>query len=222
MTSSYTAASPGSDGSPPPGPGRPLTGLILAGGKSSRFGSDKASATLHGRPLLQWVASALEPVCSALVVVRAAGQRLPDIDVRIPVTIADDQYEARGPLAGLVSGFPHVATEYCFAVSCDAPLLRPELVAHLAAMAPGFDIVCPYLEEGFAEPLTAVYRASACLPAFRRSVENDVLKIVAAYDALRVRKVTASEVREADPDLRSFVNANRPEALAQIEHLLGR
>lgn len=198
----------------------PITGLILAGGRSTRFGSDKASALLHGRPLLQWVASSLEPVCEALVVVRATGQQLPALDLQVPITIADDRYEAKGPLAGLVSGFPHIATEYCFAVSCDAPLLRPELVTHLAAMAPGFDIVCPYLQVGFAEPLTAIYRAAACLPPFRQAVENDVLKIVLAYEGLRLRKATAAEVREADPDLRSFMNANRPEALAQIEDLL--
>jgi len=200
----------------------PLTGLILAGGRSSRFGSDKASAPLHGKPLLQWVASALEPVCESLIVVRAVGQQLPAIHAGIPLTIADDRYEAQGPLAGLVSGFPSVGTDLCFAVSCDAPLLRPELVTHLARLAPGHDIVCPYLVDDFAEPLTAVYRVSSCLPRFEQSVEHGVLRVVAAYGSLRVRRVTVAEIRRADPDLRSFMNANRPDALEQIEHLLAR
>ena len=54
----------------------PIDGLILAGGKSSRFGSDKASARLRGRPLLQWVLSAIEPVCRRIVIVKAQGQEV--------------------------------------------------------------------------------------------------------------------------------------------------
>jgi molybdenum cofactor guanylyltransferase len=197
----------------------PLTGLILAGGRSTRFGSDKASAIVGGRPLLQWVASALESVSGALVIVRAAGQALPPFSVDIPVLVAEDRYEAKGPLAGLVSGFPHVATEYCFAVSCDVPLLQPALVSYLHGLAPGHDIVCPYFGE-FAEPLTAIYRPGTCLSPFERSVESGVLKIVAAYGSLDVLKVEEPALRRVDPELRSFLNANRPEALEEVERLI--
>ncbi len=196
----------------------PLTGLILAGGKSTRFGSDKASAVVAGKSMLQWVLEALAAVCSQLVVVRAKGQILPTVPAAAFRTV-EDQYEAMGPLAGLVSGFPAVESELCFAASCDVPLLRPELVSWLVARAERKDIVCPLVESRL-QPLLAVYRARACLPVFQDFVARGNLKVTAAFGPLRLDAVPEAEVRAIDPDLVSFRNANRPEDAAAIEGLL--
>lgn len=193
----------------------PVTGLILAGGKSRRFGADKASAMLAGRPLLQWVASALSEVCTSLVVVSAHGQQLPPVEVEIPVTVVEDLYEGKGPLAGLVTGFATTGEGLCFATSCDAPLLRPELVSLLGESVHGHDIACPYVA-GFLQPLVAIYRSQTCLPVFRDFVERDQLKITAAFGPLDAVIVRDPEIREVDPELESFLNANRPEALSDI------
>jgi molybdopterin-guanine dinucleotide biosynthesis protein A len=197
----------------------PLTGLILAGGKSSRFGSDKASALLQGRPLLQWVVGALSEVCNAVVVVKAAGQALPAFECRVAVDVVEDLYEGKGPLAGLVAGFGSVRTPLCFAASCDAPLVQPALIHLLADRAAEHDIVSPFVG-GFLQPLVAVYRPASCLPVFRDFVERDLLKITAAFGPLDSVIVAESEVAEADPGFSSFLNANRPERLAEIAALL--
>ncbi len=196
-----------------------LTTVILAGGKSSRFGRDKASARLWGRTLLQWVVSALEPVSDQFVIVKAVGQELPLVGSGKPWSAADDLYEGRGPLAGLVTGFAAADTDLAFAISCDAPLVRPELVHLLIANAEASDIVCP-LVEAHLQPLVALYRVEACLPVFREAVEANRLKITTAFGPLRMKVVDEGEVRSVDPDLRSFRNANRPETLAEIEALL--
>lgn len=198
-----------------------LAGVILAGGRSSRFGSDKASALLLGRPLLQWAVEALSPVCDELVIVAAEGQHLPAIETTLPMTRAIDTYEAKGPLAGLATGFAHASASLAFATSCDAPLIVPELVRALAAMADDYDIVCPFVG-GFMQPLTAVYRPAACRPIFQDFIARDVLKITAAFGPLRVRLVRDDEVRRFDPGFASFENANRPEALHRIEQRLSR
>lgn len=197
----------------------PLAGLILAGGKSTRFGSDKASALLQGRPLLQWAASALQPVCSSLVVVRALGQTLPPFDFDGDLTVVEDAYEAKGPLAGLTTGFTAVEAPLCFAMPCDAPLVSPDIVLLLTGLAEGFDVVCPHVG-GFLQPLAAVYRPGSCLPVFRDFIERDLLKITAAFGPLRTRIVREPELTAADPRLESFLSANRPEALREIESLL--
>ena len=197
----------------------PITGLILAGGRSSRFGSDKASAMLLGRPLLQWAVSALEPVCEALVIVKALSQQLPALKTTVPTTVVDDEYHEQGPLAGLVTGFGAVKTELCFARACDAPILSVALVEFLAGMAHDTDVVVPNVE-GFMQPLTAIYRPSICRPPFARLVALGALKIVPAYGGLRTIVISEEEVRRIDPELRSFRNANRPERLAEIEALL--
>lgn len=196
-----------------------IAGLILAGGKSTRFGTDKAAAPLAGRPMLQWVVDALAGVCEEIVIVAALGQELPAVATEVPVTIARDLYAAKGPLAGLVSGFQAVRHPLCFAVSCDVPLVRPELVGVLAEAASGHDIACP-LVGGFMEPLVAVYRPAACFPVFRDFVERDILKITAAFGPLDLVLVAESDVRSADPDLESFLNANRPEVLEDIARRL--
>jgi molybdopterin-guanine dinucleotide biosynthesis protein A len=196
-----------------------ICGLVLAGGKSSRFGSDKASAPLAGRPMLQWVVSALETVCESLVIVRARGQVLPELQSSVPVVVVEDRYEAKGPLAGLVTGLAAVAQPLSFAISCDAPLLRPALVTFLAGIAGDHDIVCPYVE-GFPQPLAAIYRPATCLPVFRDCVERDQLKITAAFGPLRTSIVREEAIRAIDPDLRSFRNANRPDAIVELERLV--
>jgi molybdopterin-guanine dinucleotide biosynthesis protein A len=203
---------------------RGLEAVILAGGRSTRFGRDKASAPLRSRPLLQWVAEAVAPAVDRIVVVRAPGQLLPALGQPIPVDLVDDEFPGLGPLAGLATGLAAVAAPLAFACSCDAPLIAPALVARLAdiARAASADVVCPRVG-GFPQPLVAVYRAPTCAPAFRRAVEAGAggLRILAAYAGLRVVEPGEAELSPVDPGLRSFLNANTPDRLAEIDALLG-
>jgi molybdopterin-guanine dinucleotide biosynthesis protein A len=201
------------------GPHEAVTGVIVAGGKSTRFGTDKASAVLAGTALLDWVVRGVSPSCAAVVVVRARGQALPHFESAAPVTVVDDEYEEKGPLAGLVSGLAVASTPLAFAASCDVPLVRRELVAGLASLAAAWDVVVPHVE-GFPQPLLAIYRVASCLPAFRAAVEADRLKITAAYSGLRVRPVREPEVRAFDPEIESFRNLNRVDDVAGIESAL--
>jgi len=196
-----------------------LTAVVLAGGKSSRFGSDKASALLRGRPLLQWVLDAVGQVCEAVVIVKARGQVLPDATCDVPMTVVEDLYEAQGPLAGLVAAFEAVDTPLAFATSCDSPLTEPALIRYLASRAADSDVVCP-LVDGHPQPLVAVYRAAACLPVFRENVERGQFGSWSPRGARR-KTVDREEAATADPRLRTFLNANTPERLAEIDALLG-
>lgn len=191
-------------------------GVVLAGGMSRRFGSDKASALLRGRPLLAWVTDALAPVCSKLVVVAAQGQKLPAISPGAPVEVVTDRYERMGPLAGMVTAFSEGLTEHVFLAACDVPLLRTELVAGLLDRAHGYDIVCPKVGEAL-QPLAAVYRPETCLPVFKRRVESGQRKVIDAFPELHVRYVGDDELEEFDPTLQSFLNANEPAGLAPLE-----
>lgn len=197
-----------------------LTAVVLAGGKSTRFGSDKASALLRGRPLLQWVLDAAGEVAEAIVLVKARGQVLPAVTSPLPLKVVEDIYEDRGPLAGLVAAFEAVDTPLAFVTSCDSPLLQPRLLRRLAEAAHDADVVCP-MAGGHPQPLVAAYRPATCLPVFRANVERGQLRIVVAYTGLRRTTLTEAEAREFDPGLRSFLNANTPERLAEIDALLG-
>lgn len=196
-----------------------VTGIIVAGGLSRRFGSDKASASLRGRPLLQWVRDALAPVVDEIVVVTAAGQALPPMHPAIPVSVVEDREPERGPLAGLAAGFAAAATPVCFAASCDAPLLRTDVVEHVVASLGDHDAVLPEVG-GFPQPLAAAYRREPSLAAAEAALAAGGNKVIDAFAALDALTLAEDSLARVDPDLRSFRSANTPEELAAIAVLL--
>ncbi|HLF70552.1 MAG TPA: NTP transferase domain-containing protein, partial [Dehalococcoidia bacterium] len=78
--------------------------IVLAGGQSSRLGRDKASELLLGRPLLQHVLDRLAGLVDEIVVVRAAGQGLPELSATAALTVVEDVYTGAGPLGGIQAG----------------------------------------------------------------------------------------------------------------------
>lgn len=200
-----------------------LGAIILAGGKSSRFGSDKASALLRGRPLLEWVARAAADVCESTVVVRAKGQELPSLDLAVPPRVVEDEQHGIGPLAGIIAGMRASTAERCLVCSCDAPLLQPRLIAFLDEYlaAGGADIVLP-IANGHPQPLLAIYRRDAALPVFKAALEAGDLKINRIIASLVTVRVEEPSLVAADPALDSFRNCNTPGALAELEASLVR
>ena len=196
-----------------------VTGVIVAGGLSRRFGSDKASATLRGRPLLQWVRDALAPVVDELIIVTAAGQTPPPMHPAIPATVVEDREPERGPLGGLATGFAVAASPVCFAASCDAPLLQTPVVDRVIDALAGHDAVLPEVG-GFQQPLAAAYRREPALAAAEAALAAGGNRVIDAFAALDVLALGEDRLSPLEPDLRSFCNANTPEELAELAVLL--
>ncbi len=170
-------------------PGRPTrTGLLLAGGRSTRFGeSDKALADLAGAPLVCHVAAALAPTIDELVVNCRADQRaaladaLAGLDDRLPVRFAVDPVPDEGPVAGLLTGLRVARGRRVAVAGCDQPFLRTATVATLFDRAtdegasggsgadPGSDGAVA-LVDGRRQPLPAVYRATVAREAAERTL----------------------------------------------------
>lgn len=191
--------------------------IVLAGGRSTRFGRDKASEPLLGKPLLQHVVDRVAPLVSELIIVRAPGQALPPIEASIPVTIVDDAYPGTGPLGGIYTGLEAASADRCIAVACDMPLLSGPLLRELLLRSTGCDVVMPVIE--YPEPLHAVY-GRICLEPMRARLDAGQLKITGFLGAVNVCYMREPECRALDPDLRSFINANTEEDLARAEVLL--
>ncbi|MDH3471167.1 MAG: molybdenum cofactor guanylyltransferase [Acidimicrobiia bacterium] len=137
---------------------------ILAGGKSIRFGSDKARAELAGQPLIARVAQALTSVVSSTTVVADVDDKYLDLGLR---TISDDE-PGLGPMGGLVTALGDVDDEELLLVSCDMAFVDPGWVALLMAV-PGHAVA--FRDAGGWQPLFAVYR---------RSVASQVHDLIAA------------------------------------------
>ena len=197
-----------------------VTGIILAGGKSSRLGRDKASEIVNGKPLLQWVTDRLEQVAAEIVIVKAAGQQLPPIDTRGPLTVTEDILPGRGPLAGIHSGLQSASHDLSIAAGCDMPLLCVPLLRELCRLAEGYDVVMP-TRKGRPQPLHAVYRRN-CVEAIEKELRAGRLKVISFLDAVRVRYVDEDEWVLFDGEGLSFFNVNSDDDLKQAAALLGQ
>jgi molybdopterin-guanine dinucleotide biosynthesis protein A len=91
------------------------------------------------------------------------------------------------------------------------------LVRHLLALAPGYDVVIPRLDDEV-EPLHAVYGQS-CLPAIGQVLTQGRRRIVSFFDQVRVRYVPRVEIDRFDPEHLSFVNVNTPQDWERVQAL---
>jgi molybdopterin-guanine dinucleotide biosynthesis protein A len=191
--------------------------IVLAGGRSTRLGRDKASEPLLGRSLLQHVLDRISGLVDELIIVRAPRQALPEIDTALQLRVVDDLYPGRGPLGGIYTGLHAARTGRCLAVACDMPLLSRLLLGELLRRSAECDVVMPVIE--FPEPLHAVY-ARSCVEAMRERLDSGQLKITGFLGAVHVCYMREAECRSFDPDLRSFVNTNTEEDLVRARALL--
>jgi len=184
-------------------------GIVLCGGKSTRMGVPKATLPFGPETMLQRVVRLLGTVVSPIVVVAAREQSLPELPSDIVVT--RDEREQRGPLEGLRAGLKALpsSVEFAYITSCDVPLLVPAFVERMVELLGDHDIAVMEID-GFAHPLSAVYRR-ATLPRVESLLENDRLRPVFLFDAVRTRRVRPEEMISVDPELRTLRNLNTRE-----------
>jgi len=196
--------------------GAEAAAVVLCGGKTSRFGGEKAHALVGGRRVIDRVVGAAGQVCGRVVAVTSAGKG----DLRLPegVLVVADAFPGAGPLGGICTGLRHAATDVAVVVGCDLPFLSARLLRFLLGLVPGFGAVVPRLADGRAQPLHAVYRRS-CLAEMERHLSAGRLSIWRVLEELSTRYVGEQECRALDPDLLSFFNLNTPDDLAQANRL---
>jgi molybdopterin-guanine dinucleotide biosynthesis protein A/GNAT superfamily N-acetyltransferase len=176
---------------------RSLTGILLVGGSSRRFGSPKALATLGGETLAARAWRTLGEVCDERLAVGKAVDEL-----ALPFDVVDDGTDVRAPLAGLVAGLRAARNDVTVAVPVDTPLVRG---SHLRALAER----CRDAAISPTGPLPGAYRRSA-LPVLER-------RLAAGELALR-DAVAEVDVDVVDLPREALVNVNEPQDLAALQH----
>jgi molybdenum cofactor guanylyltransferase len=187
-----------------------ISGAILAGGRSVRFGRDKALEVWQGKTFLEHVATALEG-CQERFIVGGNLEQYGFLD--LPVRPDLEPYQ--GSLYGLsraleLANFPRVAIS-----ACDMPNLSQSYWQFIANLEP-VDVVIPENSDGLLEPLAAIY-SKKCLKQVKTALEIGNLKMTGWFerahgDALRVRVVKWSEL-EPHFTANLFLNANTPNDL---------
>ena len=187
-----------------------VAGVILAGGKSSRFGSNKALALHQGNALIQGIAHRLAGLFPETLLIT----NTPENYAFLGWPMAGDQYHDCGPLAGIHAALRTISQPRAFICGCDMPLLNHDLIRFLCQLPGDHEVALPWLPEG-PEPLYAVYSKRA-LPVIEDNLAKNQCKIGMVYEKLRIRKVGAEELLQILPDFTTFQNINHQHDLARL------
>lgn len=190
------------------------TGVILAGGESTRYGGrPKGLERVGGVRIIDRVREALGEVTDELLLIAndpASAEWLPG------VRVASDLLPGQGSLGGIYSALGH-AGGAALVVAWDMPFVPPALLRDLLALGDDADAAVP--ESGSrrgVEPLCAYYGA-ACASAIERRLTSGDRRVISFFDDVRVARLPVEEVaRHGDPEF-MFMNVNTPEELVRAE-----
>lgn len=183
-----------------------ITGVVLAGGKSSRMGQDKGLMMLHGKAMVVCVTEQLQPCVDELLIVSANpayGQ--------FGYPIVPDLVEAAGPAGGIYTGLTAASAELVFFVSCDTPFITTEAIRNVIAQAGNAAVAAATLE-GRMQPLFGLYRKSTA-GEFRESLRQERYKLQAVIREMNHRLVPLDGLTGQHPHL--LHNINTPEAFKE-------
>jgi molybdopterin-guanine dinucleotide biosynthesis protein A len=189
------------------------TGVILAGGKNSRFsGKNKALVHIGGKRVLDRIYEVFTLLFDKIILVTNDPLQYMEWDL----DIVTDIFPIRSSLTGIHTGLFYITTPYAFFVACDIPFIKKELIEILLdGVEPSIDIVIPETSKGF-EPLCSVY-SKRCFKPIEEQLEKKSFKIQQVFQKVRVKKISEDILRAIDQELVSLYNINTPEDLARAE-----
>jgi molybdopterin-guanine dinucleotide biosynthesis protein A len=179
-----------------------VTGVVLAGGQSRRFGSNKALATIGNSTLIERLIHTLRSIFSHLVIVTNQPQ---DFEF-LSVPMIEDRVKGLGPLGGIYSALQTIGDPYAFVAACDMPDISPELIRLLLELREGYDVVVPRIDT-WLEPLHAVY-SKRCIGPIKTLLERGERQVFQFFNQVRVRYVDLWEMQGVAPDHCHFYNIN--------------
>lgn len=188
-----------------------ITGAVLAGGRSQRYGRNKALEVFHGKRLIEHGVELLHSFCDPVFVVAN------DLSLYygLEATLIQDIIPGQGPLGGIYTALLFSPHEWVFSRATDMPFLLPGLPSLMCEIKEGFDAVVPVCNSLY-EPLLALYHRR-CIAAIAAVLEKGERKITSFFKRVRIKALQEHEWRSVDPEGRSFRNVNTPEDWKSIE-----
>ncbi len=160
------------------------TAIILAGGKSSRIGTDKGMLSINGQTMLEHICKQLHGTFSQILISAGDAEKHSFAGFEV----VRDKISSQGPLMGIASALEASANEINFVVACDIPHIEMDCVRKMLTEAKGADIVVPTTDDRKYEPLFAIYRKSA-LDAIKRTLRKGERKISEVFDKCEVKYI---------------------------------
>jgi len=191
-----------------------INGFVLAGGKSSRMGQDKALMRLGGKLLVLRATEILSPFVREVTLLAPPARYR---DLGVPVVA--DKWPDDGPLAAVCTGLLSSSAEWNIFLACDLPLISQQFIQLLVrrVRATRSEAVVPRTEGGW-QPLAAAYHV-CCRTAFAQAVVEGRRSIFRLFDEIRVDEIRHDEMEGAGLSEVEFVNVNTPEDWSRIAAL---
>jgi len=194
------------------------TGIILAGGASTRMPGEKAFMEVGGRRVIDIQLQVTGGMFTETIIVGNAG-RMKSLSVyrRGGVRVVEESASGKGPLGGILSGLELSGSEENFVMACDMPFINRDAIVFIMENLPGFQVAVPRTQEGL-EPLYAAYRKD-CVDVIERQIGSGNLKVTGFYDEVMVNYVSWEELLGFDPTGRLLLNINSPEDMRKAAGL---
>lgn len=189
-----------------------MTGVILAGGKSSRL-NGKSFLELSGTTVIEHIIRSLDPFFNELIIITGAVEEY--LDFRI--SLVSDIIPGKGPLGGIYTGLSVSSNSTVFIVACDMPFVNMQLIKYMSTFTKEFDIVVPCNDKGY-ETLHAFYSKN-CLAKIEEQISANKLKIANLYLYCKVREITLEEIKRYDPGQLSYFNMNTPQQYEEAKKI---
>lgn len=196
-----------------------ITGIILAGGESTRMGQDKASIEMGGVSLVKKNVDLFRRLFGDVIVISKKTGRFGELGCRE----VRDSFPQQGAMIGLLTGLRESGTEYIFVTACDMPFLKEKVIELIIKKGEGFDVSLPVIS-GKQNPLHAIYskRCYRKVLAFMEKEGKSLNRFINELPQDKVRIVTEKEIREIDPDALSLFNMNTPEEYEKAKEIINR
>lgn len=186
-----------------------MTGIVLIGGRSSRFGRDKVTEMVGGKTLLEHVTDVISPLFDEIILVGHKREGF------MRFRLVEDIYPGRGPLGGIYTALSSSRTPQCFVFAADMPNLDERLIRYMLSVADDHDVVIPLWSKG-REPLHAIYHRRL-LPVAASLIEKGVFRIFDLLETADILAVSEETIcRYADPQA-VFANINTVNDLSRID-----
>lgn len=195
-----------------------ITGLVLAGGKSTRMGTDKALLKLNNLTLMQHSLGKLKRLFKEIMVsINTQGKYSHD-----NIKEVSDVYPNCGPLGGIHAGLKEAEYEWMFVTACDMPFWEAPLVDELVKQRNGYNAVVPVLNNK-TEPLFALYNKT-CLPLIENNLKKNKYKVTDMFPNLNVNYFDTEHLLNNGIITNStFMNINTlPEYNAILEEFISK
>jgi molybdopterin-guanine dinucleotide biosynthesis protein A len=191
-----------------------INGFVLAGGKSSRMGQDKALLRTGGIELALRAAQILSPFVKCVTFLGP-----PERCGRFGFPVLADQWPGQGPLAAICTGLLSSTLDWNIFLACDLPLVTQQFIRLLVLRtgASHDDAVVPRTADGW-QPLCAAYH-SRCLSVFEGALHAGERSVIKSLEQLHTEAITPEEMRDAGLGETEFSNVNTPVDWARLSDL---